>query len=78
MDADEAERAGLVSRIVPAEDLLGEALAVAETVAGMSAPVAMMAKEPVNRPFETTLTEAYASNAACSTPCSRPPTRRKA
>ncbi|MCI3934803.1 enoyl-CoA hydratase [Streptomyces sp. AN091965] len=57
MDAAEAERAGLVSRVVPAEDLLAEALAVAETVAGMSLPVAMMAKEAVNRAFETTLTE---------------------
>ncbi|MFF9050041.1 enoyl-CoA hydratase [Streptomyces erythrochromogenes] len=57
MDAAQAERAGLVSRIVPAEELLAEALAVAETVAGMSKPVAMMAKEAVNRAFETTLTE---------------------
>lgn len=51
MGAEEAERAGLVSRIVPADELL------AETVAGMSKPVAMMAKEAVNRAFETTLTE---------------------
>ncbi|MFC9228873.1 enoyl-CoA hydratase-related protein [Streptomyces decoyicus] len=57
MDAAEAERAGLVSRVVPADDLLGEALKVAETVAGMSLPVAMMAKEAVSRAFETTLTE---------------------
>ncbi|UGQ11718.1 enoyl-CoA hydratase [Yinghuangia sp. ASG 101] len=57
MNADEAERAGLVSRIVPAADLLDEALAVAGTVAGMSAPIAMMAKESVNRAFETTLAE---------------------
>ncbi|MEV4433168.1 enoyl-CoA hydratase [Streptomyces sp. NPDC049555] len=57
MDAAEAERAGLVSRIVPAGDLLAEALAVAATVAQMSAPVAMMAKEAVNRAFETTLAE---------------------
>ncbi|MFD7602960.1 enoyl-CoA hydratase [Streptomyces mirabilis] len=57
MDAAEAERAGLVSRVVPAEELLGEALAVAETVAGMSLPVAMMAKEAVARAFETTLAE---------------------
>ncbi|MEU9716969.1 NAD(P)-binding domain-containing protein [Streptomyces sp. NPDC047976] len=57
MDAIEAERAGLVSRIVPADELLAEALAVATTVAGMSKPVAMMAKEAVNRAFETTLTE---------------------
>ncbi|MFE6776621.1 enoyl-CoA hydratase [Streptomyces sp. NPDC057702] len=57
MDAEEAERAGLVSRVVPATELLTEALAVAETVAGMSAPVAMMAKEAVARSFETTLAE---------------------
>lgn len=57
MDAEEAERAGLVSRIVPADELLEEALKTAETVAGMSAPIAMMAKESVNRSFETTLTE---------------------
>ncbi|MFE7311650.1 enoyl-CoA hydratase [Streptomyces sp. NPDC057555] len=57
MDATEAERAGLVSRIVPAADLLDEALAVAETVAGMSLPVAMMAKEAVSRAFETSLAE---------------------
>ncbi|MEV0373282.1 enoyl-CoA hydratase [Streptomyces sp. NPDC050636] len=57
MDAGEAERACLVSRVVPADDLLGEALAVAATVAEMSLPVAMMAKEAVSRAFETTLTE---------------------
>lgn len=57
MDAAEAERAGLVSRIVPADELIGEAPAVAETVAGMSLPVAMMAKEAVARSFETTLAE---------------------
>ncbi|MGW4886406.1 enoyl-CoA hydratase [Streptomyces murinus] len=57
MDAAEAERAGLVSRIVPAAELLAEALAVAEVVAGMSLPVAMMAKEAVGRAFETTLAE---------------------
>lgn len=57
MDAEEAERAGLVSRVVPATDLLDEALAVATTVAAMSKPVAMMAKEAVNRAFETTLAE---------------------
>ncbi|MDV8030521.1 enoyl-CoA hydratase, partial [Rhodococcus sp. IEGM 27] len=57
MDAEEAERAGLVSRIVPAADLLDEALQTASTIAEMSLPVAMMAKEAVNRSFETTLTE---------------------
>ena len=57
MDAAEAERAGLVSRVVPAEKLLEEAMAAAEKIAGMSLPVAMMAKESVNRAFETTLAE---------------------
>jgi enoyl-CoA hydratase len=57
MDAVEAERAGLVSRVVPAADLLAEAVAVATTIAEMSPPVAMMAKESVNRSFETTLSE---------------------
>jgi enoyl-CoA hydratase len=57
MDAEEAERAGLVSRIVPASDLLDEAMQTATTIAEMSLPVAMMAKEAVNRSFETTLTE---------------------
>ncbi|MGK4579164.1 enoyl-CoA hydratase [Kitasatospora sp. HPMI-4] len=57
MDAEEAERAGLVSRIVLAADLLDEALAVAGTIAAMSAPAAIMMKESVNRAFETTLAE---------------------
>jgi enoyl-CoA hydratase len=55
--AEEAERAGLVSRIVPVADLLTEALATASTIAAFSGPVAMMAKESVNRAFETTLAE---------------------
>jgi enoyl-CoA hydratase len=57
MGADEAERAGLVSRVVPADRLLDEALATAATIAGMSLPSAMMTKEAVNRAFETTLAE---------------------
>jgi enoyl-CoA hydratase len=57
MDADEAERCGLVSRIVPASDLIAEALKAAETIANMSLPAAMAAKEAVNRAFETTLAE---------------------
>jgi len=57
MDAAEAERAGLVSRIVPAEKLLDEAFAIAERIAAMSQPIAMMVKESVNRAFETTLAE---------------------
>ena len=57
MDAQEAERAGLVSRIVPLERLMDEALAVAEKIAGYSLPVAMMIKESINRACETTLAE---------------------
>ncbi|MBR0568297.1 enoyl-CoA hydratase [Azoarcus sp. L1K30] len=57
MDATEAERAGLVSRVVPAERLLEEALAAAETIAGYSLPVVMMIKESVNRAFESSLNE---------------------
>src|SRR5437764_354606 len=57
MDAAEAERLGLVSRIVPPDKLMEEALAVAEKVASMSRPIAMMVKEAVNRAFETTLAE---------------------
>jgi len=57
MDAMEAERAGLVSRIVPAAELLSEAIKIAERVADMSRPIAMMVKEAVNRAYETTLAE---------------------
>ena len=57
MEAAEAERCGLVSRIVPAGKLLDEALAAAEKIASFSQPIVMMAKETVNRAFETTLSE---------------------
>ncbi len=57
MDAEEAERAGLVSRIVPADDLLDEALKVAGEIAELSLPAVMMVKECVNRAFETSLAE---------------------
>jgi enoyl-CoA hydratase len=57
MDAAEAERSGLVSRVVPLAELLPEAMKVAETIASMSLPIAMMTKESVNRAFETTLSE---------------------
>jgi len=57
MDATEAERAGLVSRVVPATELLSEAVKVAERIANMSRPIAMMVKESVNRAWETTLAE---------------------
>ena len=55
IDANEAERAGLVARVVAADDLLADAVATATTIAGMSLPVAMLAKEAVNAAFETTL-----------------------
>jgi enoyl-CoA hydratase len=57
MDAAEAERAGLVSRVIPADELMSEAMRVAEIVASMSLPIAQMTKEAVNRSYETTLTE---------------------
>jgi enoyl-CoA hydratase len=57
MDVEEAERAGLVSRIIPAGELIEETLKIAEKIASMSIPATMMAKEAVNRAFETTLTE---------------------
>jgi enoyl-CoA hydratase len=57
MDAAEAERAGLVSRVVPANRLLDEALATAETIAGFSLPVVIMVKEAVNRAYESSLSE---------------------
>jgi enoyl-CoA hydratase len=57
MDAAEAERAGLVSRVVAPDKLMEEAVAVAERISRMSRPIAMMVKEAVNRAFETTLAE---------------------
>lgn len=57
MDAAEAERAGLVSRVVPADKLMDEALVAADTIASMSLPVVMMIKESINRAYETTLSE---------------------
>jgi enoyl-CoA hydratase len=57
MDAAEAERAGLVSRVVPAAELEAEVMKTAEEIAKKSLPAVMMAKEAVNRAFETTLAE---------------------
>ena len=57
MDAEEAERSGLVSRVVPAGELIEEALAAATKIASFSLPAVMMAKEAVNRSYETTLSE---------------------
>ncbi|MNF80553.1 putative enoyl-CoA hydratase echA8 [compost metagenome] len=57
MDAQEAERCGLVSRLVAPEQLIDEALKAAEKISQMSAPITMMAKEAVNRAFEIPLSE---------------------
>ncbi|ASU37620.1 enoyl-CoA hydratase [Herbaspirillum sp. meg3] len=57
MDAQEAERAGLVSRVVAADKLMDEALAAAITIADMSQPVVAMIKDSVNRAYESTLSE---------------------
>lgn len=57
MDAEEAERAGLVSRIVPANDLMDEVMKTAEKIAGFSKPTVMFAKEAINRAYEGTLAE---------------------
>ena len=57
IDAAEADRIGMVSRVVPADQLMTVALEVAETIAGMSLPSAMVAKEAVNRSFEVSLSE---------------------
>ncbi|MBK8209026.1 MAG: enoyl-CoA hydratase [Rhodospirillales bacterium] len=55
--AEEAERCGLVSRVVPAADLMTETMKAADKIAAMSRPIAMLNKEMVNRAFETTLAE---------------------
>jgi enoyl-CoA hydratase len=57
MGAEEAERAGLVSRVVPADKLIEEALDAATVIANMSLPIVMMIKESVNRAYESTLAE---------------------
>jgi len=57
MDSAEAEKCGLVARVIPADQLLGETLKAAEVIAGFSLPVVMMIKESVNRAFESSLNE---------------------
>jgi enoyl-CoA hydratase len=60
MDAKEAEAAGLVARVVPADKLMEEAMKVADTIANMSLPSVLAAKEAVNAAFETTLAQGVA------------------
>jgi enoyl-CoA hydratase len=60
MDAAEAERSGLVARVVPLAELMSEAMKTAETIASMSLPSVMVAKEAVNRAFEVSLAEGLA------------------
>ena len=57
MDAEEAERCGLVTRIVPVDSLMSEAMKTAEAITHKSLPITMICKESVNRAFETTLRE---------------------
>ena len=79
MDAAEAERSGLVSRVVPAGELLDEALKAAAKIAEFSLPAVMMAKEAVNRAYRDDARRGPAlRDAGCSIRCSRSTTRRKA
>ncbi|WP_413204378.1 enoyl-CoA hydratase [Rhodospirillum sp. A1_3_36] len=57
MDAEEAHKCGLVSRVFPLDDLKDEAMKIAETIADKSLPISMMVKESVNAAYETTLTQ---------------------
>ena len=60
MDSAEAERCGLVARVVPLAELMNEAMKAADTIASMSLPSVMVAKEAVNRAFEVSLAEGVA------------------
>jgi enoyl-CoA hydratase len=57
MDAGEAERAGLVARVVPADKLMEETLAIATRIASLSLPVVLKIKESINRAYESSLSE---------------------
>jgi enoyl-CoA hydratase len=57
MDANEAERSGLVSRVVPADQLMTEVMSAAKTISEMSLPILMMVKESINAAYETSLSE---------------------
>jgi enoyl-CoA hydratase len=77
MDAAEAERAGLVSRVVAAEELLNDALATAGMIAAMSKPVAGMVAEAVDRAFEGGLSEGLLFERRLFHASSRPVIKRK-
>ena len=78
MDAAEAERSGLVSRVFPAADLIPEALKIAAGVAALGAPLVFAAKESVNRAYETTWPKASDSSAEYSMACSQPKIKKRA
>jgi enoyl-CoA hydratase len=77
MDAAEAERSGLVSRVVPLAELMTETMKAAETVAAKSLPVAVMTKEHSTAPSRPPCPKVCASNAGCSARCSAWPIRRR-
>ena len=77
MDAAEAERSGLVARVVPAAGFLDEVMKIAEAIAGMAPLAAIATTEMVNAASRCRSARASASSAACSTACSGPRTRRK-
>jgi enoyl-CoA hydratase len=78
MDAAEAERAGLVSRVVPADKLLDEALAAAAKINAWAAPACWRPRNASTAPTKARCRTASWSSAGCSTRCSPPPTRPKA
>ena len=78
MDAAEAEKSGLVARVVPAASLMDEAMKVAETIANMSLPSVMAGKEAVNRAFEGSSRKAWPLSGAFSILCSLRKIRKKA
>lgn len=78
MKVDEAERAGLVSRVVPKEDALATAIEVAEVIASKSLIASALAKDAVNRAFESSLAEGVHAERSCSTRPSPPTIRPRA
>lgn len=77
MDAEEAERSGLVSRVVPADRLMAEAWAVARTVAGYGRAATRAACEAIDRAWRPACARVSSSSGAASSPCSPPPTSRR-